>query len=219
MKPPMLGRGLAAGWRRQPGPRLLGERIWLRPPLAEDWRAWADLRRESRAFLSPWEPSWPADALTAGSFRRRLRLYASEREAQVGHAFLIFARQDDRLLGGISLTNLRRGVAQSASLGYWIGLPHARQGYMTEALALVIDWSFGQLGLHRLEAACLPSNSPSRALLERTGFREEGVARGFLKIDGRWQDHVLYGLLEADWRGRKAEDPAATAPQVEADPA
>lgn len=216
MKPPLLVRGLPGLWAKPPGPRLTGERVYLRPPLLDDWRAWADLRRESRSFLTPWEPSWPADALTAPAFRRRIRQYAREREAQVGYAFLIFRGRDDRLLGGISLTNLRRGVAQSASLGYWIGRRHARQGYMTEGLALLLEWSFGTLGLHRLEAACLPDNLASRALLEKIGFRHEGLARGFLKIEGRWQDHVLYGLLESDWRERPL---AAGADRARADTA
>lgn len=209
MKRSLLAGRVASLWGRPTGPRLIGERTYLRPPLPDDWRAWADLRRASRSFLAPWEPSWPADALTAPAFRRRLRQYAREREAQVGHAFLLFRGEDDRLLGGISLSNLRRGVAQSASLGYWMGRPHARQGYMSEGLSLLLEWSFSTLGLHRLEAACLPENLASRALLEKAGFHQEGIARALLRIDGRWQDHVLYALLESGWQDRRrASSPA-----------
>jgi ribosomal-protein-alanine N-acetyltransferase len=203
-----LVRILPALWSAPPGPRLEGASLYLRPPVLDDWRAWSDLRRESRAFLTPWEPSWPADALTAASFRRRLRQYARDRQAGSGYAFLIFRSEPGApggacLVGGASLTNLRRGVSQSASLGYWTGRRHARRGYMREALTLLADWSFGPLALHRIEAACLPSNAPSRGLLEKLGFEEEGVARGYLMIDGRWQDHVLYGLCQEDWRGRR----------------
>ncbi|MEX0758989.1 MAG: GNAT family protein [Tistlia sp.] len=205
-----LVRALAGPRSGPPAPRLSGPRLELRAPSLDDWPAWSDLRRESRAFLTPWEPSWPADALTAAAFRRRIRQYDRERRAGSGHAFLVFRRDAaapgraelgrSELVGAASLTNLRRGVAQSASLGYWTGRRHARQGYMQEALGLLIGWSFGPLGLHRLEAACLPANRPSRSLLEKLGFREEGLARGYLMIDGRWQDHLLYGLCREDWR-------------------
>lgn len=220
MKLGPLVRGLPGLWSTPLGPQLAGRRLYLRPPIIDDWREWSDLRRESRTFLAPWEPTWPADALTVPSFRRRIRQYAREREARTGFAFLIFrtpspqlADQGARrrigaggLVGGASLTNLRRGVSQSASLGYWIGRRYARQGYMCEALGVLLDWSFGPLGLHRVEAACLPENQPSRGLLEKLGFREEGVARGYLMIDGRWQDHVLYGLLADAWPHTKATD-------------
>ncbi len=202
-------RGLPGLWSTPLGPRLDGERLYLRPPKIDDWRAWADLRRESRSFLTPWEPSWPADALTVTAFRRRIRQYAREREAGSGYAFLIFRRGElhpgerpgaDYLVGGASLTNLRRGVSQTASLGYWIGRRHARCGYMRDALGLLLDWSFDSLGLHRVEAACLPANQPSRGLLAQLGFQEEGLAREYLMIDGRWQDHVLHALLAGDRR-------------------
>ena len=103
------------------------------------------------------------------------------------------------MLGGISLTNVRRGVAETCSFGYWIGERHARQGYMTEGLQLVLAFAFDALRLHRVEAACLPHNAPSRGLLLKSGFREEGYAREYLCIDGRWQDHVLFALLKEDW--------------------
>ncbi len=185
-------------------------RVLLRPPQSKDWRAWADLRLESRDFLKPWEPVWPYDALTRASFRRRLRQYSIEARHGSGHAYFIFDRRGEGgegdLLGGISVSNLRRGVAQSASLGYWIGERHARHGYMTEALQALVTYCFDGLGLHRLEAACLPHNTPSRALLEKAGFSQEGYARQYLRIDGRWQDHVLYAMLAGD-RGPGAKQP------------
>ncbi len=185
------------------GPRgltLQHGRVLLRPPRIQDWRHWAELRQESRGFLAPWEPTWPSDALTRGAFRRRLRQYAQEARQGTGYSFLIWRRSDGALLGGVSLTGVRRGVAQSASLGYWIGEGHARQGYMTEALAAVLEYGFQRLGLHRIEAACLPANEASRRLLRKVGFSEEGYAREYLRINGSWQDHVLFAILRHDPR-------------------
>ena len=179
--------------------RLAGRRTVLRAPDRVDWRAWAELRHASRAFLTPWEPSWGEDALSRTAFRRRLARYALEWHSDQGYTFLLWHLEDDALLGGISLTNVRRGVAESASVGYWVGEAHAHQGYMTEGLALTLKFAFERLRLHRVEAACLPHNAPSRGLLLKGGFREEGYAREYLCIDGKWQDHVLFGILASDW--------------------
>jgi ribosomal-protein-alanine N-acetyltransferase len=177
------------------GLRLERSRVYLRFPVQRDWRNWAALRAESRDFLAPWEPTWAYDALTRGAFRRRLKMYKSEMRQGVTYSFLIFRRVDDVLLGGITLSNLRRGVAQSATLGYWIGSPHGNQGYMTDSLAAILEFAFSRIGLHRVEAACLPANEASRRLLLRSGFREEGYAREYLRISGRWQDHQLFAIL------------------------
>ncbi len=178
--------------------RLETPRLYLRPPAERDWRAWARIREESRAFLTPWEPTWPADALTREAFRRRLRRNAEEWRQGTACSLLIFARDSDALLGGITLSHLRRGVAQMASLGYWIGARYARRGYMTEALQAVIRFAFDDLGLHRLEAACLPTNAASEGLLLKCGFRQEGYARRYLRINGQWHDHLLFGLVRED---------------------
>jgi len=178
--------------------RLERGRIYLRPPVQRDWRDWAELRAQSRDFLVPWEPIWTYDGLTRGAFRRRLRIYRGEMRQGVGYSLLIFRRTDDVLLGGVTLSNLRRGVAQSANLGYWIGRPHCRQGYMTEALMAVLDLAFGRLGLHRIEAACLMQNAASAGLLLKCGFREEGLAREYLRINGKWQDHRLFAILHSE---------------------
>ena len=175
-------------------------RVYLRTPLPGDWKAWAELRAESREFLVPWEPTWPRDALTRQAYHRRLGYYAGEWRQGSGYPLFLLRQADDQLLGGISLLNVRRGVAQTASLGYWIGRPFARQGYMSEAISAVLDLAFGKLGLHRVEAACLPHNEPSRGLLLKSGFKEEGFAREYLRINGRWQDHVLFAVLRDDPR-------------------
>jgi [ribosomal protein S5]-alanine N-acetyltransferase len=177
--------------------RLIGDRVFLRPPERGDYEAWASLRAGSRDFLTPWEPSWPSDALSRASFRARVARYAEDWRTDQAYNFLIFA-MDETLVGGIGLSNLRRGVSETASLGYWIGQPFARQRYMSSALPLVIDFGFQRLGLHRIEAACLPTNIPSRALLARAGFHQEGYAREYLCIAGKWQDHLLFAILRGD---------------------
>jgi ribosomal-protein-alanine N-acetyltransferase len=181
---------------------LATERLVLRPPATRDYEQWALLRRESRAFLQPWEPTWSRDHLTSRAFRNRV--VWADRAIRQGDAVPLFLlrREDGVLLGGVTLSNIRRDPAQAGTLGYWIGEPYARAGYMTEALAALRDHAFAEMGLSRLEAACLPDNTPSRRLLERCQFKYEGVAQAYLQIDGRWRNHVLYAALRSDRRGR-----------------
>lgn len=175
-----------------------GRNVTLRHAEMSDFPVWAQLREQSRAFLTPWEPIWPSDDLTRSAFRRRLKRYSEEQQADQSYAFLIFRREDRALLGGITLANVRRGVAQSASVGYWIGAPFARQGYMSDAVRALALHAFDQLRLHRLDAACIPTNAASIALLEKSGFRREGYAREYLCINGAWADHFLYARLRSD---------------------
>lgn len=177
--------------------RLIGDRVFLRLPERGDYEVWANLRASSRDFLTPWEPSWPPDALSRGSFRARVARYAEDWRTDQAYNFFIFTH-DDTLVGGVGLSNLRRGVSETASLGYWVGEAFARQRYMTAALPLVLDFAFERLGLHRVEAACLPTNIPSRSLLARAGFQQEGYARQYLCIEGKWQDHLLFAILRGD---------------------
>lgn len=179
--------------------RLVGERVMLRPPERADWQEWSRLRGASQRFLTPWEPSWPPDSLGRTAFRRRLARYGVDWRTDQGYSFFLFRVKDGAMVGGIGLSNVRRGVAETGSLGYWTGEPYARQGYMTAGLKLMLDFAFHRLKLHRIEAACLPHNGPSRGLLAKSGFREEGYAREYLCIDGRWQDHVLFGILREEW--------------------
>lgn len=175
--------------------RLEGIRVVLRPPADRDWRGYAELRSASRKFLEPWEPTWPSDALTREAFQRRLSRYATDWRDDVGYSFFLYRMDDGELLGGVSLSNVRRGVARAGTLGYWVGETHAGQGHMSEALQLVLDFAYGTLGLHRVEAACLPHNEPSQRLLRSAGFMQEGYAHKYLKIRGDWQDHLLFALL------------------------
>lgn len=179
-------------------PAILGDGVTLRVPQYGDHAEWAALREASRDFLTPWEPTWPSDDLSRSAFRRRLKRYADDQRNDLAYALMIFRNEDNALVGGITLANIRRGVAQAGSIGYWIGEPFARKGYMTAAMRALIPFSFHTLRLHRLEAACIPGNAASVALLERTGFTREGYARSYLCINGIWQDHLLYARLVDD---------------------
>ncbi len=181
-----------------PQPLVRGDGLYLRPAVAADYSAWARLREQSRAFLTPWEPTWLSDDLTRTAFRRRLRRQAEEIAGDESFAFLIFDSTSDELLGGLTLGGIRRGGAQAATRGDWLGAPHAGKGRMTRAVAAVVRFGFDSLRLHRIEAACIPDNAPSIALLERNGFEREGFARAYLKINDAWRDHILLALLEGE---------------------
>lgn len=178
--------------------------VVLRPPQMSDFADWAALRDASRQQLAPYEPQWTDDELSRPAFRERLRRYQRDIKADHGYAFLVFAGEPRCLVGGITASSIRRGVAQSVSIGYWIGTPFTRRGYASAALAAVSRFAFEELRLHRLEAACMPSNNASLRTLERGGFSREGIGRKYLKIDGIWEDHVLFGLPLEDWlKGRR----------------
>jgi len=184
----------------EPLPIIEGEGVFLRAPQMADYPEWATLREASRAFLTPWEPTWLPNDLTRGAFRRRLKRYAEDLRSDQAYPFFLFRRADNALVGGLTLANVRRGVAQAGSLGYWIGEPYARGGLMTAGVNALIPFVFDTLRLHRLEAACIPSNVASICLLEKTGFTREGFARQYLCINGVWQDHLLYALVKTDVR-------------------
>ena len=182
--------------------RIDTDRMILRPPVHADFRAWSSLRKESAVFLKAWEPSWSSDHLTRKGFVNRV--YWANRSIAQGTALPLFLerRTDRQLLGAITLDNIRRGPAQAGTIGYWIGEAYARQGFMREALIAVGHHAFEVLDLSRLEAACLPENAASRGLLEKSGYKYEGVAQSYLQINGRWRNHVLYANLRNDRRGR-----------------
>jgi len=183
-------------------PVIRGDNVYLRAPLASDYASWADLREKSRSFLTPWEPTWPLDDLTRSSYKRRIKRYQREIRDDSGYAFFLFRKDDDALIGGVRLSHIRRGVAQSCSLGYWMGQSYSGKGYMTAAVNAIIPFIFDGLRLHRIEAACLPHNKASMRLLEKVGFQQEGRARSYLCINGLWQDHLLFAFVESDLRRR-----------------
>jgi [ribosomal protein S5]-alanine N-acetyltransferase len=181
---------------QKPEPPLTGTRVLLRAPKSADYAEWTKLRRESRAFLEPWEPSWARDELERSAFRERLSRYARERKDGSGHVYFIFLQHSEELAGGITLGHIKRGVAQSGVIGYWMGERFAGKGYMSEAVDVIKRDAFGPLALHRLEAACIPDNERSVRLLKKAGFELEGRLRSYLKINGRWRDHLLFSCVE-----------------------
>lgn len=181
-------------------------RVLLVEPTRSLFEAWSLLRETSRQHLEPYEPAWASDELTRSAFRRRLKRYRLDRVRGTGAAFLVVRATDQALLGGVALTNIRRGVTQSASVGYWIGSPFVRRGYASEALAGVLRHAFDDLGLNRVEAACMPSNHASIAVLERGGFRREGLARRYLMINRVFEDHLLFARLRDDVRVHPGDD-------------
>jgi len=191
------------GRRREP--RLETDRLILRPPRHSDYREWAKVRLESRDFLKPWEPHWASDHLTRRAFRHRVHWSARAIRTERAYPFFIFLKGGGDFIGAVTLDNLRRGPAQSGTVGYWISENQARNGYMRESLTALLSYSFSTLDLGRIEAGCLPENKASRRVLEKSGFKYEGVAQAYLQIDGRWRDHVLYAALRRDRRGRVSE--------------
>lgn len=197
------------------------QRLLLRLAQPRDWQAWRDLRGQSQDFLKPWEPTWPPEALTfeyySGELRRQWREWKDGR----AYSFLVLLKEtaqdpfaqygqrpqlsqgepaDDnlRLVGSLTLSHIERGAAQKARLGYWVGQPYARRGIMTDTLRLIVPFAFETLALHRLEASSMPSNEPSKKLLLKLGFEEEGTAKAYLRINGAWEDHLLWGKVKKE---------------------
>ena len=183
---------------------LEGVGVRLRPFRATDYAEWLELRIASREFLQPWEPTWPSDDLTRAGFRRRLTAYQREIDLGVGFPFLVFRESDGAMTGGVSISNVRRGVAMMGTVGYWCSARHTRQGLTLAAVRATAEFAFGRLGLHRHEAACVPDNNASENLLLSAGFKREGRASAYLKINGVWRDHLTFGLLAADLTGPRS---------------
>ena len=181
---------------------LQTDRLDLRLPQLSGHKSWSRLRLESKDFLTPWEPTWTNDHLLRRPFVNRVNW--AKRSMQNGTAIPLFiiGRNDGVLMGAITLDNIRRGPNQTATMGYWIGSPYVRQGFMSEAIVGLVNYAFGALDISRIESACLPENTPSRKLLEKCGFKYEGVAQAYIQIDGRWRTHVLYASIRYDRRGK-----------------
>jgi [ribosomal protein S5]-alanine N-acetyltransferase len=173
----------------------------IRPPQLIDFQQWLSVRSGSRPFLQPWEPTWPSDDLTSAAFSRRILRYSREIDRDESYPFFIFRASDNALLGGLNFTNIRRGAASMAALGYWMGKAHAGQGHLTAALNLMVPTVFTSLKIRRIEAACLPDNKASLRVLEKVGFVQEGYARDYLAIDGVWRDHLLFAKIREDFSG------------------
>lgn len=187
-----------------------GDKVYMRLPRLTDHGEWSTLRTRSRGFLEPWEPRWPDDDLTRSAFQYRIRRYEADHGSGLATPLFIFLKGSNRLVGGLTIGNIRRGAAETCTLGYWMGEAFAGKGLMHDALCAILPHVFGPMRLHRIEAACIPDNERSMHLLEKVGFRREGYLNGYLKINGTWRDHLLYALIAEDWHDRRAKPTKAT---------
>jgi ribosomal-protein-alanine N-acetyltransferase len=187
-------------------PALVGRRVRLRGLTERDYPAWIEVRRRCRDWLVPWEPR-PAGAPPApedaASFGVRCGMRERERQLGTGFGFGIFV--EGRFAGEVTLSSIQRGPFQQAFIGYWVDQALAGQGLIPEAVVLVLRLAFETLGLHRVEIAIVPRNHASRRVVEKLGIRSEGVAIGYLEIDGRWEDHVRYAITSEEWSVRRAD--------------
>ncbi|MEM9716452.1 MAG: GNAT family protein [Pseudomonadota bacterium] len=181
---------------------LATERLFLRLPLLSDHLDWVALRRDASDQLQACEPAWAPDHFSRAAFKNRVKWAAKSFENNRAIPLFLERRENGALIGAVTLDNIRSGPNKSAEIGYWLGHAYQRQGYMSEALDAAVHYAFEQKDLSRIEAACLPDNMASRNLLEKSGFKYEGVAKAYLEINGYWQDHVVYAALRADRRKR-----------------
>ena len=172
-----------------------GKNIFLRPPEYKDWKEWSQLRKENMSYLKPWEPIWNIHELERSHFVKRVRFFEKLSINDEAYSFLIFEKPNLQLIGEININNVQRGVVQSCSIGYWISENKMGLGFMSEAISLIRKFTFDELELHRIEAACLEKNQRSLNTLKKNYFNIEGVAKKYLKINGKWQDHILLSCI------------------------
>ena len=178
---------------------LQSEQFALRPFQPDDYVQWMTLRRQSRDFLIPWEGVRDEEALSEKTYHAMLARYEYEASIDRSYYFAVLKQADQSLIGGVQVADIKRGGFQSGCLGYWLGKKHARHGIMSSALPIMLGYSFLHLKLHRVEAVVHPDNEASIGLLEKLKFVCEGMARSCICLDGVWQDHWLYSLLETDF--------------------
>ena len=190
---------------RAPAATITGANVYLRPPRLTDAAAFIAAVRASAAL----HRGWTSAPRTPVRYARFVRRYAARGTAPSHAGFLVLRRQDDALVGVYNFSEIVRGAFQSAYLGYFAFAPQAGKGLMSEGMALALDVAFRQLKLHRVEVNVQPTNARSLALAERLGFTREGYSRHYVKIGGRWRDHVRFAMLADDWRALRRGHRAA----------
>jgi ribosomal-protein-alanine N-acetyltransferase len=184
-----------------PRERLQQGATAIRPPQAADLPALVEARMRNRAFLAEWEPSREESFFTPAGQARELALDDAAWRTATGFPFAVLdAGAGDRLIGRVALANVVRGVWQNATLGYWISEDAGGRGHATAAVGLVLRFAFEVAGLHRVQPAIMPRNVRSRRVVEKCGFRHEGVALRYLRINDVWEDHDMYAMTLEDWR-------------------
>jgi ribosomal-protein-alanine N-acetyltransferase len=185
------------------GLRLETSRVILRAPRTIDIAELRSLLSRNADHLRPWSPSPPPGTNPLGftELGRSISKQRRDWKAGTGYVFVALLRQArEPIIGRVALTSVARGPWQSAQLGYWIDAASGGRGLMSEGVELVLAFAFGQLRLHRVQAAVMPTNQPSRRILSKRGFREEGYAARYLRIGNAWEDHVIYGLTAEEWK-------------------
>lgn len=182
--------------RREEAPSIVHDGVTLRPVILADYAEWLDVVSADEARLRAVQPTWPPDHLTKIAYRRRLELFDSERARGAGYAWHLF--EGGRLIGACRLSSIKRGAAGTAELGYWIASVAQGRGHATAAVRGACAQAFDVLGLERITASYLPDNKASARVLEKAGFRKEGIARSLLEIDGVRRDHVIAARLRDD---------------------
>lgn len=189
------------------GSALFGHRVMLRPLVVADFAAWSEVRQRCGDWLTRWEPqriyNQPDVTRDRDAFAVRCSARHRERHLGVGYGFGIFVNGSFR--GEINLSSVQRGPFQNAYVGYWIDEAVAGQGLMPEAVVVCCRFAFEEIHLHRLQISIIPRNAASRRVPEKLGFREEGVARGYLEINGVWEDHLRYAVTAEEWQERRDE--------------
>ncbi len=186
---------------------LFGRRVVLRPLVTGDFHAWREVRLDNEDWLLPWEPSRPPGVPDAvrdkDAFAVRCNARQRERQLGIGYAFGVFV--DGQFAGEVNLTSVQRGPFQSGTIGYWMSRQQAGRGYTPEAVVAVLRYAFEELHLHRIEIAIVPRNDKSLRVVEKLGIRQEGLAVEFLEINGAWEDHFRFGIVEREWFERRDE--------------
>jgi ribosomal-protein-alanine N-acetyltransferase len=185
---------------------LVGRRLNLRTLTEDDYEPWHEVRSRCRDWLVPWEPrpnGAPLPSEDRGSFAARCAIRERERQLGTGFGFGVFVR--GRFAGEITLSSIQRGPFQSGFIGYWIDEELAGQGYVPEAVVMVLHFAFEALGLHRVEISIIPRNAASLRVVEKLALRREGVAERFLEIDGAWEDHARFAITAEEWEARHRE--------------
>jgi ribosomal-protein-alanine N-acetyltransferase len=186
--------------------QLEGKRVLLRAPKATDIAELRSLLIRNATHLRPWSPAPPPGTNPVGFTELGRSIARHRRDWKAGSGFVfvtVLRERREPIIGRVALTSVTRGPFQSAQLGYWMDVAHVGQGYMSEAVDLTLDFAFQWLSLHRVQAAVMPRNAPSRRILVRRGFREEGLAERYLLIGDRWEDHLLFGLTLEEWSARQ----------------
>jgi ribosomal-protein-alanine N-acetyltransferase len=185
---------------------LPGCRLRLATLVESDYEAWLAVRTRCRDWLVPWEPrskGAPLPPEDAASFAARCAMRERERQLGSGFGFGVFV--EGRFVGEITLSSIQRGPFQNGAIGYWVDQEMAGSGLIPEAVVVVLQFAFETLHLHRIEVAIIPRNGSSRRVVEKLGMRNEGVALGFLEINGEWEDHVRYAMTAEEWAVRGPE--------------